>query len=297
VSAPGSDLDASRVDGALEGAPDGGLPLGLPRFAWRGPLSIQVDEKAEQQGHRVRFSYLLDVCPGPAKTTLVTHRDLHVTEIEGTPTTGPNPPKEARAVEAAASTLPTLVVDPLGNFERGSGYPEMLRRLAANFPGEDFTELRKLIDSGQAASILDATLGDLWQGWVSAWLHFDPAKGATQEVALDKDSGAGVSRPRLGFDGFTPDHHVRLHARLVPSRAELEQMAAGAGATGGGENAIRGAELVWSVETDWPEVRPYKAHSQRRALIHAKGKDTPALEDHEYTFVWPEKGAKPPKCP
>lgn len=269
---------------------------GAPRFAWRGPLSVRVDEKAVQDGHRVSFTYALDVCPGAGGKTLVTHRDLHVTELEGSPVTGSNPPSEVRTVEAAASTLPTMVIDAYGNFERGSGYPEMLKRLAASFPGEDFTSLRQLIDSGQAASILDTSLGQLWQGWVNAWLHFDPAHGPEQELVINADGGGEGSRPKLGFDGFTPDHHARLHARLVPSRTEIEQLAASRGASGGNGDGVRGAELVWAVETDWPEIRPYKAHSQRRAIVHARGKDTPAMEDHEYTFEWPAKGAKPPKC-
>jgi hypothetical protein len=258
---------------------------------------VRVDEKTEQQGHRIRFDYLLDVCPGREGTMLITHRDLHVTELEGAPTTGPNPPNEVKTVEAAASTLPTMVIDPSGNFERGSGYPEMLKRLSASFPGEDFTTLRQLIDDGKAASILDSTLAQLWQGWVGAWLHFDPARGATQEILGGADGGLRDGHPKLYFDGFTRDHNVKLHARLVPSRVELDQLAANAGAAGGPGDGISGAELVWNVETEWPNLRPWRAHSERHALIHAQGKDTRMSEEHDYVFAWPAEGAKPPRCP
>jgi hypothetical protein len=187
-----------------------------------------------------------------------------------------------------------MVIDSYGNFERGDGYPEMLKRLGETFPGEDFSSLRKLIDNGQAAKIVDTALAQLWQGWVSAWLHFDPAHGVAQEVILDKNIGSDTSHPQLFFDGFTPEHHVKLHARLVPTREELDQMAASGGGTAGD---IQKVELMWNVETEWPDLRPLTARSSRRAVVRVQGKENETGENHEYTFTWPAPGAKPPKCP
>jgi hypothetical protein len=294
-NAPPSEApSAAAPDAASDARPTSAVPVGTPHFAWHGPLSVQVDEKTDQQGHRIRFSYALDVCPGTKGETLVTHKNLHVTELEGAATDPKKPTKEVHQVEAAASTLPTMVIDAYGNFERGTGYPEMLKHLAENFPGEDFSQLRQLIDNGQAAGILDTALAQLWQSWVSVWLHYDPAHGVSQEVILDKNIGSDASRPQLFFDGFSPEHHVKLHARVAPSRAELDQMAGAAGASG---ESIKKAELVWSVETEWPDIRPLTAKSQRRATVHAQGKDTETSESHEYTFTWPPAGAKAPSCP
>src|SRR5580658_9018846 len=291
---------SSSTPGIADAAPEldaskgNGLPEGSPRFAWGGPLSVRVEEKTQEQQDKIRFTYLLDVCPGSGGGTLVTHRDLHVTELEGQTTNGPEPNPIVKKVEAGVSMLPTMVIDRTGNFEHGTGYPELLKHLSASFPGEDFSYLRKLIVSGQAATILDASLAQLWEGWVGAWMHFDPSRGVSQELAVDSGGAAGANGPSLYFDCFTTDRNVKLHARLTPSRAELEQLVAN---THGDPDSVRGAEKVWSVEIEWPVMRPWRAHSHRSATVTVDGKDTSLSEEHEYVFAWPAQGAKAPKCP
>jgi hypothetical protein len=284
VASSKSAADGSKGDTMHEGA---------PRFGWGGPLSVRVNEKTKQQEHKFEFTYFLDVCPGAEGTTLVAHRDMQLSEFEGQAITGGQSPPMVRKLEAEVSMVPTMVIGAHGHFEHGSGYPALLKQLSASFPGENFSTLRKWIDTGQAPTMLDPTLAQLWQGWVGAWLHFDPARGVGQEIDSDADGGAGASRPKLFFDGFTTEHYVKLHGRFPLSRVELDQMVAN---TGGSADSVRNAELVWRVETDWPAIRPWRAHSQRTAVVKVDGQDTPVSEEHDYVFTWPAQGAKPPKC-
>jgi hypothetical protein len=280
---------------AAVAAKTGDLPKETPRFAWGGPLSARVDEHVEQQGRAVRFAYSLDACPGDQRTTLVTHRNMRIIELGGVPV-GANPPKEIRELEAASSALPTMVIDAHGDFARATGYADTFKRLAESYPGEDFSALRHAIDNGRAASLLETGLSTLWEGWVGAWLRFDPSRGASQDVST-AEGAAGATRATLVFDGFTSDHHAELHSRFVPSRAEMDQLAQNFSAEGLPADALRAVEIKTSVETDWPDIRPYHARTERHMIVRDQGKDVAANEVHDYKFVWGSADAQAPSCP
>jgi hypothetical protein len=265
-------------------------PSGLPRFAWTAPSSVGVTEDVEQQGQRMKFVYRLDVCPGEGGGVFVSHRDVTVKEIAGAPIAGGDHAAEVRQIEAAASALPTMIVDRSGVFVRGTGYPEMIERAMAAFPGEEFAQLRTFLTSGRAPEILDVTLAQLWQTWVGVWLRYDPSHGAVQDA---KDLGAGpdASRIHLSYGGAGPEHRVKLAAHRVPTRDELAKLA---GVTGGVQpGASPAAVLDWDVETDWPDVRPVRAHSRRTATMNAGGTERTQSEDHTYTFDWRATAYKP----
>jgi hypothetical protein len=245
----------------------------------------------------MQFAYHLDVCPGPGGTELVSHRGVTVTQVDGVPTSKEKTP-ELRQIEAAASSLPTMVVDRSGVFLRGTGYAEMIKRAATAFPGEEFAGLRDFMASGRAPAILDVTLAQLWQAWVGVWLRFDPAHGATQS-ASDLDAGPGASPIAMSYVGAGPDHRVRLAAHRVPTHEELLRLAGATGAMDPAQaaNVSQAAVLDWDVETEWPEIRPWHARSRRSATMTVQGKEQTVAEDHVYRFDWRPSEANKPQCP
>jgi hypothetical protein len=271
------------------------LPKETPRFAWRGPLSVHVDEQVEKQETALRLTYTLDVCPGDDGMTLVTHRNVRVSEVGGV-SVGANPPADIRAIEAASSALPTMVIDAHGQFKRGTGYSDTLKRLVESYPGEDFSVMRQAGGTRKAAAILDATLSTLWQGWVSAWLLFDPSRGASQDHSAATATTGGTGSTVV-FDGFTADHHAKLHSRYVLSRAEMDQLAKAFAKDGIAPDAFQAVEIQGGIETDWPEIRPYHTRTERRILLRDQGRDFRASEVHDYTFTWPPAGTEAPTCP
>ena len=267
--------------------------MGSPRFSWKAPLSVAVEEDIDQQGQHMQFAYHLDVCPGEGATLLVSHRGVTVTQVNGVPTAGKEPTAELRQIEAAASTLPTMVVQRSGAFLHGAGYPEMIQHATSTFGGPEFAELRKFLASGQAPPILDATLAQLWQTWVGVWLRFDPAHGASQDVS-ELGAAPGASVISMSYGGLTPDHRVRLAAHRVPTRDELAKLA---GVTTGVDAGDEAAVLDWNVETDWPDVRPWRARSRRVATMTVQGKERSVTDDHLYRFDWRPSEANRPRCP
>jgi hypothetical protein len=296
ASAPGSASAATPSDSAS--SEPSSLPKGSPRFSWKAPLSVSVEEDVDQQGQHMQFAYHLDVCPGDAGTVLVSHRGVTVTQVNGVPTAGKERTAELRQIEAAASALPTMIIDRSGAFVRGTGYAEMIKRAATVFPGEEFADLRAFMASGQAPAILDVTLAQLWQSWVGVWLRFDPAHGASQE-ATDRDAGPGASRISMSYGGLTPEGHVKLAAHRVPTKDELLRLA---GATGSMDPAqaasiSQAAVLDWNTETEWPDIRPARARSRRSATMTVQGKEQTVAEDHVYRFDWRPGEANKPQCP
>ncbi len=290
--ARGATTDAASP-AAADGQPDAAeLPKGPPRFAWKPPLAVAVDEDIDQEGRRLHFAYHLDVCAGPGGTVLVSHRDVALTQMNGAPTAGQVSTPELKQIEAATSALPTMVIDRSGTFLRGTGYPEMIKRVTASFPGQDFAELRRFLSSGRAPAMLDLTMQQLWQSWVGVWLRFDPARGPAQQ-ATDADAGPNSSRTDMRYGGLTPESHVRLFAHRVPTHDELVKLA---GATGSSAPGDETAVLDWSVESDWPDVRPWKVRARRSATTKVKGKEQTAVEDHLYQFNWEPQAAGKAQC-
>ncbi len=244
----------------------------------------------------MQFAYHLDMCPGPGGTLQVNHRGVEVTQVDGAPTAGKEKTPELRKIEAAASALPTMLIDRSGVFVRGAGYEEMIKRATKTFPGPEFADLRGFLASGQAPAILDMTLAQLWQTWVGVWLLFDPSRGPTQETK-DFDAGPDASPIRLSFGGLTPEHLVRLAAHRVPSRAEMAKLAGVTGPAGPQKLPEQTAVLDWNVETDWPDLHPVRARSRRVVSMTVQGKEQSVADDHVYRFDWSRSEADKPQCP
>jgi len=290
ASASRSGSSPAPSDAAADTPQADPLPAGSPRFVWKVPLSVGVEEDVEQAGQQMRFAYHLDVCPGEGGNVLVSHRGVTVTQLNGVPVTGKDRPPRLKQIEAAASNLPTMVVDHSGAFLHGTGYPELIKHATTTFPGPEFAELREFLASGQAPPILDATLRQLWQAWVGVWLRFDPTRGASQDVS-DADPKASVIS--MSYGGLTPEHRVKLAAHRVPTQDELAKLA---GVAGGADAGDQAAVLDWNVETDWPDVRPWRARSRRIATATVQGKEQRITDDHLYRFDWQPSAANKPRC-
>jgi hypothetical protein len=274
------------------------LPTQSARFVWHPPLSVPVVEKVESSGPRLELRYWLDVCPGKGGTLLVSHRGLKVAAVDDVPASDPGLAQVAERAEAAAAALPTMVVDRSGAFVDATGFREMMDRLTASYPRQDFSSLKQLLASGDAAVVFKPALASRWQTWIDLWLRFDPTRGRSQEIA--SDDAPGGSTTLISYKGLTAEHRVRLAATRVFSEDEVRQLARLGGtdlAAGNGIASPPQAEVLSEVETDWPDVRPWWAHTRKTMRGAAGGKEIRIVEDRQYRFDWHTPVLGQPSCP
>jgi hypothetical protein len=245
-------------------APSASLPPDPPRFAWRAPLAVPVEETGNSAGRQITTRYWLDLCPARDGAIAIARRGLEIVSINGVA-----PPadvvKKAHDVE---EPLAAMVVDHAGTF----------------LPQDDRTAWRT---------------GDQWQGWVELWLHIDPSRGSPQDVsAKNIADGQPVT---VSYGGLSDQHRPRFEARRRLSKDEvweltkLTMMQAAISDVDLAKNTVDAEEIV-SVETDWPEVRPWSASSRKRVRYRSGGGERLYAEDRQYRFDWRSSFQQKPSC-
>jgi hypothetical protein len=227
-------------------------------------MSAAVEETGDAQGRRIVSRYWMDVCPDVDGMLSLVRRDLELATINGVV-----PSDLVKKAQAADAGLPLMTVDHDGAFVKED--PSNAWRLA-----------------------------DLWHGWVEVWLHVDPKRGNPQEISV-QNVGDGT-RILVSYRALTGDHHARFEARRELDKDEVWQMTKDEMLRAGISDVqvlkmTRGAEEKMEVETDWPEVRPWFAHS-RRTVHFAEGfNERELVEDRQYRFDWHADAGDRPKCP
>jgi hypothetical protein len=245
-------------------APRPPMPDEPPRFGWQTPLSVPVDDLGEDHGRQIRTRYRLDVCPNADGTLSLTRRELKIVTINGVA-----PSIEVAKKAEAAVDLPPMTVDHRGAFIKDEAW--VAWRLA-----------------------------DLWQNWVELWLHVDPKRGNPQDVS-EQNIGDGA-RTVVTFTGLTDDHRARFEARRDLSKNEVWQMTKDVMLKRGLTDVevakmTKAAHEEMDVETDWPELRPWYAHSRKTVQFSKEGAEHDLIEDRQYRFDWHASGREKPTCP
>lgn len=264
------------------------LPPG--RFSLNAPLSVDVREDSEKEGQRERISFRLDVCPGNPDGYVVRHRDMRVTHFNGVPVDGTTvSPQELRRMEFGLSALPAMMIDRTGAFMQVTGVDQMLEQLIKTYPEQNLERLRaptfKTILQGAVAG----EMAMRWNAWVGIWARYDGQRGGPQNLMVPPMAGP-LTVTRSDARNAVPGA-IRLEGRHLFSIAELHAAArtlnpAIADTGLDLQDMVHRGELLFDVETSWPEIRPRLAHS--RSMTHAtiEGQEVDIVEDHVYRFDW-----------
>jgi hypothetical protein len=271
------------------------LPSQSPRFAWKAPLSVPVEEEVAKSGQRVSLRYRIDVCPGKGGLLRVDHRDMRIARVNDVPMNQDTAGVEQ--LEATLAAMPTILVNAKGDFVDATGYTKMLDRLASAYPKQDFSAVRRVLATPNGAATFKQELANRWQVWIEAWLAFDPQRGSPQQGS-DAD---GTTPLTFRYDGRSSVDRVRLSARRSLPDDEAKALLSNMGKAMGVSDLDLGSavsEVTFSlqVETDWPELRPWAATSRTAMRMRVKGEERQLTEQHEYRFNWAAATSEPSRC-
>ena len=60
---------------------------------------------------------------------------------------------------------------------------------------------------------------------------------------------------------------------------------------------MRGSvEYAMATETDWPKLRPYRAHTRETVVVSVGDRTAQRVEDHVFEFDWAGSAQAQPKC-
>jgi hypothetical protein len=245
--------------------PAGPLPDESPRFTWKPPLSVPIEESGSLKGRKVVSRYWLDVCPTKDGNLQLSRRDLQLISVNGRPA----PQKLTEIVDdGGAEGVSDMTVDHAGRFV--------------------YTN-----------PTIDWRLGNLWEGWVGIWLQIDPKGGNPQEVAT-QEIGNGA-RTLISYRGKVGDHFA-FEAHRDLNKDEVWQMTKEQMIRSGLQDyqvakLTRSAQQTLNVETDWPELRPWFAHARRTIVFASAGDEKQFVEEREYRFDWNASKKEKAKCP
>jgi hypothetical protein len=259
LTACGSPQKPAAANGAGQLPPGGFEPA---RFAWRAPLTVHVSEQATKDSRSATLSYWLDVCPKAPDQLLLTHRDFHFVEVMGKPASSPEFAPALAELEPIMSAIPRFVIDAHGAVVSVEGVEELIARLRNALPSSALDELRKTLESPTAMQALT----ERWQLWVRAWLDFDPHQISARDVV----GPHRVKLTRKAQEKDLPDP--------TGSGAKIE------------------VDVVLETDTEWPEIRPFTASSQKTVHVSLDGQAATRSETHRYTFDWGAHPEAKPDC-
>jgi hypothetical protein len=226
-------------------------------------------------GTKVALRYAVDVCPAPDDRLLIETRGLRVIRVNDQP---PSEPASSafRQVEVT-SVVPAMVVGRSGAFLDTANTSEMLDRVAALHPGQDISMLR----TAQQGGYFKGLAASRWRTWVELWLAFDPKLGNPQNIQGPDRGGFTVT-----FEGLGEGRRAHFTARNSITGERARTFGDSVRASNPDIAApVRDVRSALEVETEWPELRPWRVHTSEVVRFVSDTQKVLA-EEHEYRFDW-----------
>ena len=273
--------------------------LGPAHFAWPMSVSVPVQETSVKGKSKAELVYRLEVCPADAGSFAISHRDVQFVSLDGRPGDDPSVAPLIRQIAPLLAAIPELVVRDDGRYQGVQGWDKVLDELEKAVPNPVRTGLKLLRDDQRFRELASRAVGHRWRTWVETWLEFDPSKGARQTKTLPVQLGSkpiDVSVEMTSKPGEVDGVLVLSATSRAEGAKAREMLTELLGVVGVGDLDPNEVEvvLIQDVETEWPSLRPRRAHYRKEIVISHEGKRRERVEDREYTFDW--AAAEPARC-
>jgi hypothetical protein len=280
----GASSPATQPSGSAAGDT---TPAETLTFAWPAGAVVAVTERVEKQ-KVLTLTYELHVCADESGLR-IRHRNFALTAMEGVDLGSEEVKKSLAEVQPLLEMVPDMIVGNDGEIVAIDGIPALIEELARRFP-QMAPRMRQLGADPNAVAQLEQLAGDIWRGWVSHWLRFDPAGGDRQEVGDVTFERLKTEPGRLTLRATKRWDPEALRAAVAKALPEADR------------GLVAGAKVertdVIEVTTDPATLRPSHARRTQERVVELAGK--PPIhrrEVNDYELDWESRASTTAVCP
>jgi hypothetical protein len=253
---------------------------------------VKVREHLKKGEHVAELEYTLHACAKRGGGFTIAHRAFRIVSLDGIAASDQRVAAAVDQLAPVTAAIPLIVVDAQGRFADIQGLEEMMRGLEKAFPKKKLAPIRGLLKNPAQVQLLKQAAAFRWRAWAEAWLSYDPALGRSHPVeAAAPVPGADRGAGELAFEGRTVRRAARLSASTKLEGNDAKRLVAAVLAAvdvpaADLDSMKVSASYRVNVETEWPEIRPHRAKTEKLVRVDVDGTTREALESHDWVFGW-----------